>query len=98
MIDFFSKVKNYGLLILGGLVSVLYLLLKHERNVNKKLEKENGEVKEANEVSNVSIKKKEQNTKDYREAQDKINAITPRDETANSASKSDTIVTGSNYF
>ena len=98
MIDFFSKIKSYGLLILGGIASILYLLLKHERNKNEKLSKENTEVKEVNEVTKDAISKKEKASTNYRKAQDEINNITVQKTSTISTNKPARFTTGNDDY
>lgn len=98
MIDFFSKIKSYGLLILGGIASILYLLLKHERNKNEKLSKENIEVKEINEVSKDAVSKKEKASANYRKAQDEINNISVQKTSSVSTNKPTSFITGNDDY
>lgn len=93
-----NKIKSYGIIALGILTSILFFWLKYERSENKKLNKENEEIKEANEVTNASIKQKESNIKSYRDTQDKINQIKPGKEEDINISNTDNITTGSNNY
>jgi len=74
----FSKIKSYGLIVLGAISFVLYNLYKHACSKNTALSKENSDLHAANEAGLRAMKEKEKDEKALRNANLAINNIDPQ--------------------
>lgn len=78
LLDIWSKIKSYGLIVLGGISFVLYQLYAHAKSKNTELTRENSDLHAANEAGLKAMQEKENVDHALRESNKAINNIDPK--------------------